>query len=523
MLPPFSTEPYVNFNEPGPRAKMEEALKLVESRLGRTYPLIIAGEHVETGKTFDSINPGNTDQVVGTFYKCSAELAKKAVESANEAFETWRFVPAEERARYLLKAAQVCRDRIYELSAWMVYEEGKNWIEAYADVCEGIDFLEFYAREAIRYALPQELTPWPGEENDYFYIPLGAGVAIPPWNFPFAIMAGITVAPIVAGNTVCLKPATPAPAIAYQLVEIFRELNLPPGVLNFIPGSGSEIGDLLVDHPRTRFINFTGSVEVGTRIFRRASVVHPGQKWLKRTVLEMGGKDFMAADETADVDSFVEGVAVAAFGYQGQKCSAGSRAIVHKDIYDEVVEKLGERVPEIVTHDITEWIDGPAVNNHGPVITEDSYDKILSYIEIGKKESRLLCGGKPAKVIGREGYYIEPTVFVDVPWDARVAQEEIFGPVTAVVKAEDMDDIVRIANSTMFGLTGAFYSERRENLERARRELHVGNLYLNRKCTGALVDIQPFGGFNMSGTDSKAGGRDYLLLFLQGKSVSEKI
>ncbi|MCK4593186.1 L-glutamate gamma-semialdehyde dehydrogenase, partial [bacterium] len=487
MLPPFSTEPYVNFNEPGPRAKMAEALKLVESRLGRTYPLIIAGEHVETDKTFDSINPGDTDQVIGTFNKCTAELAKKAVESANEAFETWRFVPAETRARYLLKAARICRDRIYELSAWMVYEEGKNWIEAYADMCEGIDFLEFYAREAVRYDRPQGLTPWPGEENDYFYIPLGAGVAIPPWNFPFAIMAGITAAPIVAGNTVCLKPATPAPAIAYQLVEIFEQLNLPPGVLNFIPGSGSEIGDILVDHPRTRFINFTGSVEVGTRIFRRASAVHPPQIWLKRTVLEMGGKDFMAADETADVDCFVEDVTVAAFGYQGQKCSAGSRVIVHSGIYDEVVEKLSERVPEIVTHDVTEWIDGPAVNNHGPVITKESYDKILSYIEIGKKEGRLLCGGKPAKVIGREGYYIEPTIFVDVPPDARVAQEEIFGPVTVVVKAKDFDDIVRIANSTMFGLTGAFYSKSRENLERARRELHVGNLYLNRKCTGALV------------------------------------
>ncbi len=523
MLPPFKNEPYVNFSEPGPRKKMEEALKLVESKLGRTYPLVIAGEHVETGKTFDSINPGNTNQVVGTFHKCTAELAKKAIESADAAFESWRFVPAEHRARYLLNAAQICRERIYELSAWMVYEEGKNWIEAYADTCEGIDFLEFYAREAVRYAKPQELTPWPGEENDYSYIPLGAGVAIPPWNFPFAIMAGITVAPIVTGNTVCLKPATPAPAIAWQLVEIFEQLNLPPGVLNFIPGSGGEIGDLIVDHPQTRFINFTGSMEVGTRIFERAAKVHPGQKWLKRTVLEMGGKDFMAADETADVDAFVEGVTVAAFGYQGQKCSAGSRAIVHQKIYDEVVKKLAERVPQIVTHDPTEWIDGPAVNNHGPVITKDSYDKILSYIEIGRKESRLLCGGKPAQVIGREGYYIEPTVFVDVPWNGRVAQEEIFGPVTAVVKAKDFDDIVRIANSTPFGLTGALYSNKRENLERGRRELHAGNLYLNRKCTGALVDVQPFGGFNMSGTDSKAGGRDYLLLFLQGKSVSEKI
>ncbi|MBD3400799.1 MAG: L-glutamate gamma-semialdehyde dehydrogenase [Candidatus Coatesbacteria bacterium] len=523
MLPPFKNEPYVNFNEAGPRRKMEQALELVKSKLGRTYPVIIDGEHIETGKTFDSVNPGNTEQVVGTFHKCTAELAEKALESANRAFETWRFVGAEERSRYLLNAARICRERIYELSAWMVVEEGKNWIEAYADVAEGIDFLEFYAREARRLAGTRPQTPFDNFENDYHYIPLGAGVSIPPWNFPFAIMAGITVAPIVCGNTVCLKPATPAPAIAWQLVEIFEQLHLPKGVLNFIPGSGSEIGDLLVDHPRTRFINFTGSMEVGMRIYERAAKVHhdKGQKWLKRTVLEMGGKDFVAADETAEVDKVVEAVTVSAFGFQGQKCSAGSRVILHRDIYDEVVAKLEKRVPQIVTHDVAEWIDGPAVNNHGPVINRDSYDKILAYIEIGKQEGRLLCGGGSAEVEGREGFYIQPTVFVDVPPDARVAQEEIFGPVTAVVKAEDFDQIIEIANSTIYGLTGALFSMDRRRLERGRRELHVGNLYLNRKCTGALVDVEPFGGFNMSGTDSKAGGRDYLLLFMQGKSISE--
>jgi 1-pyrroline-5-carboxylate dehydrogenase len=525
MLPPFKTESYVNFNDPVIRKKMEDALALVESKLGREYPLVINGEHIFTDEKFTSINPGDTSQVIGTFSKCSAELANKAIAAANEAFQTWRFVPAEARARYLLRAAQRCRERVYELTAWMVLEEGKNWLESYGDVAEGIDFLDFYAREAIRLAQPQELTPYPGEENDYHYISLGAGVALPPWNFPFAIMAGITVAPIVTGNTVCLKPATPAPAIAWQLVEIFEELDLPKGVLNFIPGAGSEIGDLIVDHPKTRFINFTGSMEVGTRIYERASKVHAdkGQIWLKRTVLEMGGKDFMAADETANPDTLAEDIVIAAFGFQGQKCSAGSRVILHKDIYDEVVEKVQKRVKEIETHDTRTWNDGSPVNNHGPVINKSSYDKILSYIEIGKKESRLLNGGAPAKVAGKEGYYIQPTVFADVPWDARIAQEEIFGPVTAIIKAEDEDDIFRVANSTMFGLTGAFYSQKRASLERARRELHVGNLYLNRKCTGALVDVQPFGGFNMSGTDSKAGGRDYLQLFLQGKSVSEKL
>lgn len=523
MLPTYRPEPYVNFNEPEQRRKMEEALELVKSKLGRTYPIIIDGERIETGRTFDSINPGNTDQLIGTFHMCTAELADKAIKSAAEAFESWRFVSAEERSRYLLNAAHICRERIYELSAWMVFEEGKNWLEAYADVAEGIDFLEFYAREARRYSGSHELTPYPGHENDFHYIPLGVGVAIPPWNFPFAIMCGITVAPIVCGNTICLKPATPSPAIAWQLVEIFEQLHLPKGVLNFIPGSGGEIGDLIVDHPQTRFINFTGSMEVGCRIFERAAKVNPGQKWLKRTVLEMGGKDFVAADETAEIDRLVEEITISAFGFQGQKCSAGSRVILHQDIYDEVVAKLQKRVERIVTHDPTEWIDGPPVNNHGPVINKSSYESILNYIEIGKGEGRLLNGGKPAKVSGREGYYIEPTVFVDVDHQARIAQEEIFGPVTAVTKAKNFDEIIEFANSTLFGLTGALFSMDRRRLERGRRELHAGNLYLNRKCTGALVDVEPFGGFNMSGTDSKAGGRDYLMLFLQGKTVCEKL
>lgn len=518
MLREYTNVPYPDFSQEEPRRKMEEALAYVQTQLGKEYDLVIGDEHIKTEDKITSIDPGNTDQVVGIFSKADAELTNKAVEVAAETFKTWKNVRPEVRARYLLKTAAVMHRRIYELSAWEVFEEGKNWLEAYADVAEAIDFLEFYAREMIRLGQPQPLTIIPSEENDLQYIPLGVVAVIPPWNFPGAIMAGMTTAALVAGNTVVLKPASGAPTIARVFFDILtKEGGLPPGVVNFCPGSGSAMGDTLVAHPKTRAIAFTGSKEVGLHIHELAAKTQPGQIWIKRTILEMGGKDAIVVDNNTDLDEVATGIVAAAYGFQGQKCSACSRAILHQDVYDELLEKIVAKTKELkVGHSK----DNP---NMGPVIDKAAYEKILDYIEIGKGEGRLMHGGGKATVEGYEGYYIQPTIIADVDPQARIAQEEIFGPVLAVIKANDYDHALEIANDTEFGLTGAVYSRNREHLEQARRDFHVGNLYFNRKCTGALVGGQPFGGFNMSGTDSKAGGRDYLLLFTQGKVISERL
>jgi 1-pyrroline-5-carboxylate dehydrogenase len=518
MLMPYQVEPYEDFTIPANREKMEAALKKVESELGREYPLFIGGKEVKTKEKIISINPSNQDQVVGVVGKATREHAEKAMQAALQAFETWKKVPWTVRARYALKIAHKMRERKMELAAWMVYEEGKSWIEAIADTAEAIDFHEFYGREAIRMAGvggTHAVTPYPGEQNELYYIPLGVGISIPPWNFPLAIMSGITIAPIVCGNPMILKPASTAPVIAAKYLEIMRECDIPAGVVNYLPGPGSEVGDYLVSHPKTRFIVFTGSMEVGLHINETAAKMVPGQIWIKRTVLEMGGKDFVAVDESADVEAAALAIVQSAFGFQGQKCSAGSRAIVHKKVYDAVLERAVELTKKLKIGNPVEY----GIHNGG-VIDQNAYEKILGYIEIGKKEGRLMTGGKAPK--GAKGYQIENTIIADVKPNARIAQEEIFGPVVAFIKAQSYEQIVQIANGTKYGLTGAFISGSRDNLEKARWELHCGNLYLNRKCTGALVDVQPFGGFNMSGTDSKAGGRDYLMLFCQAKSVTER-
>jgi 1-pyrroline-5-carboxylate dehydrogenase len=496
---------------------MLEALKLVESQLGRTYPLRIGGKKIDTPDKIESINPAKFDQVVGYVGKANADQANQAIAAADEAFKTWSRVPPDVRARYLLRAAEVLRRRVHEFSAWMVYEESKSWIEAYADTCEAIDFLDFYGREMMRLGGPQPVSPYPGEENELRYIPLGVGAIIPPWNFPLAIMAGMATAAIVTGNTVVLKPASTAPVIAAKFVEVLEELMLPPGVLNFVPGSGRDIGDSIVDHPRTRFIAFTGSREVGERIFERAAKVPKGQIWLKRTILEMGGKDcIVVTDKCGDLNAAADGVVAATFGFQGQKCSACSRLIVDEKVHDALVEKVVERAAKLTVGNPTT----PENFYLGAVIDHAAHEKINEYIEVGKKEGKMVLG--TARVPGG-GYYVPPTVFINIKPKDRLAQEEIFGPVLAVIKGRGLDELLDIANGTDYGLTGAIYSNDRAELERARHEFHVGNLYLNRKCTGALVDVQPFGGFNMSGTDSKAGGRDYLLLFMQGKSITERL
>ena len=516
MLMPYRPEPYVDFTETEPREKMIAALRDVRGRLGRTYPLRIGGKRIETDKKINSIMPASTETVVGYVSKAGQDHAEQAIRTAAETFKTWSRVEPDTRARVLFKAAAIMRRRVYELTAWECFEESKSWIEGYADVCEAIDFLDFYAREMVRLGGPQAVTPFPGEDNELRYVPLGVGVVIPPWNFPLAICCGMTSAAIVAGNTVVLKPASTAPVVAAVMAEIFEQAGLPPGVLNFCPGSGAEIGDFLVEHPQTRFVAFTGSMEVGLGIYEKCGKVSKEQIWLKRSILEMGGKDCIVVDETADLEAAAEGIVTAAFGFQGQKCSACSRAILHQDIYDEVLKRVAEKAKMLTVGDTT----GEENLSMGAVIDEASYKKINDYIGIGKKEGRPLLVDTP---VPQGGYFVPPTIFADIDRNARLAQEEIFGPVLAVIRARDFDDGLDIANGTIYGLTGALYSSDRMRLERARHEFHVGNLYFNRKCTGALVDVQPFGGFNMSGTDSKAGGRDYLLLFMQGKSITERL
>lgn len=513
----FTNEPFTDFTIETNKQAMQTALATVKKELGQEYPLYIGSKKVFTQDQITSINPGNVDEVVGYVSKATQPLAEQAMQEALKAFETWKKVSPVERAEYLFKAANVMRRRKHEFSALLVYEAGKNWAEADADTAEAIDFMEFYAREVIRLSetnIHQPLTKIEGENNQITYIPLGVGIIISPFNFPLAIMAGTTVAAIVSGNTVILKPADSTPVIAAKFVQLMEEVGLPSGVLNFIPGNGIEIGEYLVEHPKTRFISFTGSREVGCRIYERASKVQPDQIWLKRVIAEMGGKDGVVVDETADLEAAAAAIVASAFGFQGQKCSAGSRAIIVASVYEEVVERVIQLTKQLQV--------GLPENNApiGPVIDQKSLDKILKYIEIGKKEGKLLAGGARAE---GNGFYIEPTVFVDVDPKARIMQEEIFGPVLALAKVADWKTAIEIYNDTDYGLTGAYFSQDEERIAYILEHMHCGNLYINKKCTGALVGAHPFGGFNMSGTDSKAGGYDYLLLFTQAKLTSRKI
>ncbi|MBO7742575.1 L-glutamate gamma-semialdehyde dehydrogenase [Paenibacillus sp. MWE-103] len=515
-IKPYANEPFTDFGKPENVEAMKEAIAKVKSELGRNYPLKVGGQKIETEAKITSVNPGNVDEVIGFVSKADREVAERAMQAALATFETWKKVPARERAEYLFKAARLMRERKHEFSALMLLESGKNYVEADVDTAEAIDFMEFYAREMIRLSTIDETMPLakiPGEDNRLTYIPLGVGVVIPPWNFPLAICVGMTTAAIVSGNTVLLKPASTTPVIAHKFVEMMEEVGLPAGVINYIPGSGAEVGDFLTTHPKTRFVSFTGSKEVGLRINKLAADTAPGQIWIKRVVAEMGGKDGIVVDETADLDAAAAAIAASAFGFQGQKCSAGSRAIIVESVYDEVAERVVKLTEQL-------QIGLPELNfASGPVIDNVSYARILDYIEIGKSEGTLLTGG--AKAPGN-GYYIQPTVFGDVSPKARIMQEEIFGPVLALAKAKDWREAIDMYNDTEFGLTGSYFSADEDRIAEALETVHCGNLYVNRKCTGALVGVHPFGGFNMSGTDSKAGGYDYLLLFTQAKLTSRK-
>jgi 1-pyrroline-5-carboxylate dehydrogenase len=516
QIKPFKNESLTDFSKPANRKAMETALANVKAYLGKEYPLVIGGEEIRTDDKLKSINPSRPSEVVGLFSKANPDLAKKAVETAARKFEEWKWVAPKKRADYLFKAAKLMRRRKHEFSAVMIYEVGKTWPEADADTAEAIDFLEFYAREMLRYSAKQPITKIPGEKNELWYIPLGAGLAVPPWNFALAILTGMVSAAVVAGNTVVLKPSSDSPLTGWMFFNLMREVGVPAGVINFVTGSGAAVGDVLVAHPKIRFVSFTGSKEVGIHINELAAKVQPGQKWLKRVVAEMGGKDTIVIDDQTDLDAAVHAAMVSAFGFQGQKCSAASRAIVVEKVYETFLNLLKVKVDKLKIGPS----DDPA-NYMGPVVNKSSEEKILSYIQKGIQEGgRLMCGGSKAE---GDGFFIKPAVIADVDPMGTISQEEIFGPVLAVIKVKDFDQALEVANNTEFGLTGGVWTKNRKKIEKAKKVFHVGNFYVNRKITGALVGVHPFGGFNMSGTDSKAGGRDYLLLFMQAKALSEKI
>ncbi|MCM3176445.1 L-glutamate gamma-semialdehyde dehydrogenase [Cytobacillus horneckiae] len=513
MVNQYKHEPFTDFSIVENKDAYLKGLETVKGYLGQDYDLLIGGERISTEEKIVSVNPANKEEIVGRVSKATRDHAEQAMQAAVEAFKTWRKVKPETRADVLFKAAAIIRRRKHEFSALMTKEAGKPWNEADADTAEAIDFLEYYARQILEIKDGVKVNSRPNEYNRYDYIPLGVGVIISPWNFPFAIMAGTTVAAIVAGNTVLLKPASTTPIVAAKFVEVLEEAGLPKGVLNFLPGSGAEVGDYLVDHKDTRFISFTGSRDVGLRINERASKLNEGQIWIKRVIAEMGGKDTIVVDEEADLELAAQSIVASAFGFSGQKCSACSRAVIVEEVYDQVLNRVVE-----ITKD--KKAGNPEDTSHftGPVIDQAAFNKIMSYIEIGKEEGKLMAGGEGDD---SKGYFIQPTIFADLTPEARIMKEEIFGPVVGFMKAKDFDEAIEIANHTEYGLTGAVITNNRENIQKAREDFHVGNLYFNRGCTGAIVGYQPFGGFNMSGTDSKAGGPDYIMLHMQAKTTSE--
>ena len=512
---PYTTEPLKDFSNKENQQAYQEALSQVQAQLGKHYPLIIGGERITTDEKITSRNPARKEQIVGTVSKADKDLAEKAMKTADSTFKTWSKVKPEVRADILFKAAAITRRRRDEMSAMMTLEAGKPWVEADADTAEAIDFMEYYARQMLELKDGKPVQSRPGEYNKFGYIPLGVGVVISPWNFPFAIMAGTTVAAVVTGNTVVLKPASTTPIIAYKFMEILEEAGLPAGVVNYLPGPGGEVGDYLVDHPRTRFISFTGSRDVGLRINQRASVLNDNQIWIKRVIAEMGGKDTIVVDKEADLELAAMSIVKSAFGFSGQKCSACSRAVIVEDVYDQVLDRVIELTKELSVGDPTSHETFMSA-----VIDEGAFKKITDYFEVAKEEGRIVAGGEADDSVG---YFIQPTVVADVAPTARLMQEEIFGPIVAVAKAKDFDEALAIANNTEYGLTGAVISTNRAHIEQAREEFFVGNLYINRGCTGAIVGYQPFGGYNMSGTCSKAGGPDFLTLHMQSKSVSETL
>ena len=511
-LPRFENEPFADFTKAEIRDAFIKAVQDVRAQLGREYPLVIGGQDVRTTDTLPSVNPANPSEVIGTICQASTTEIDLAIAAAKKAAPGWKALSPEDRAGYLLKAAAIARAEIHTLSAWQTLEVGKQFDQAQADVAEAIDFLEYYAREMIRYGKPQRMGRAPGEMSHLIYQPKGVAAVIAPWNFPLAISCGMSAAAIVTGNPVLYKPAGPSSVIGFTLAEIFRKAGLPAGVFNYVPGRGSVMGDYLVEHPDISLIAFTGSMEVGHRIINKASVVHPGQKQIKRVIAELGGKNAIIIDDDADLDEAIKEVLHSAFAFQGQKCSACSRVIVVEPIYAKFIERLVEGAKSLAigsAEDPTYFM--------GPVVDDKALANVKKYIEIAKGEGKLLY----ESAVPDTGYYAPLTIVDGITPAHRIAQEEVFGPVLAVMKAANFDQAIEWANSTRYSLTGAVFSRSPRHLEKAREEFNVGNLYLNRGSTGALVERHPFGGFNMSGVGSKAGGPDYLLQFMDPRVVCE--
>jgi RHH-type proline utilization regulon transcriptional repressor/proline dehydrogenase/delta 1-pyrroline-5-carboxylate dehydrogenase len=511
---PLTIEPLTDFSRPEARQAMKDALASVQRQLGHTYPLILNNQPVATSATIDSVNPSHKTQIVGQCAKATPEHAQQAIAAAVAAFPAWRDTDVTRRSQYLFDAANVMRRRRFELAAWQVYECAKQWREADADVAEAIDFCDFYGHEMLRLANPRTRNV-PGEDNSYFYEPRGVVVVIAPWNFPLAILCGMTTAALVTGNTVVMKPAEQSSVVGAKLMEVFLEVGLPPGVVSYLPGVGEEIGPVLVGHRDTSLIVFTGSQTVGLLINRAATEMQPGQTHIRRVIAELGGKNALIIDDDADMDEAVGAVVDSAFGYQGQKCSACSRVIVPASKHDAFLKRVVEATRSLAI--------GPADDPGfavGPVIDEEAQSRLLNVIERGKKEAQTAYAGDVGKLVS-EGYYVAPHIFAEVSPSSFLAQQEFFGPVLAVLKSNNLDEALRIANDVPYALTGGLFSRSPANIARVRREFRVGNLYINRKITGALVDRQPFGGFKMSGIGSKAGGPDYLLQFVVPRTITE--
>lgn len=513
-LSAFANEPlFAGCDDPQVKEAFPRAIAHIRGQLGRDYPLHINGKDVVTDEVIESINPADPNEIIGRIYQAGTKEIEEALTAAHNAFQTWRDASPAERAEYLVKAAKIARERIYEYSAWQVLEEAKQWAQAYNDLAEGIDFLEYYAREMLRLGQTRDMGSYAGEIHQYFYQAKGVAAVISPWNFPFAIACGMCAAAIVAGNCVVFKPSNQSPVVGHHLVELFREVGLPDGVFNYTPGRGSIMGDYLVDSPKVSIIAFTGSMEVGLRIIERAGRTPDNQPSVKKIICEMGGKNAIILDDDIDMERAVTAVLYSAFGYQGQKCSACSRLIVHEAIYDAFVPKLVEAARKLKI--------GPPEdpeNYMGPVIDRAAQQKILEYVELAEKEGKILYSSE----VPDKGFYVPMTIVEDITPEDRLAQEEVFGPILAIMRARDFDEALDWANSTRFALTGGVFSRNREHLEKARRQFRVGNLYFNRSCVGAMVQIQPFGGFKMSGVGTKAGGPDYLPHFMDPRALTEQ-
>ena len=512
---PFRNQPHADFSREENREAYAAALRTVRGRLGRRYPLRIGGRDIQTTRTLDSVNPAAPGEVIGTVAYGGRAEAEAAVAAARAALPAWRDAAPAERAAVLFRAAEIMRGETMELSALMTLEAGKPWREAGGDVDEAVDFLEYYGREMLRLGAPRRMGHVPGEHNLYFYQPRGVALVIAPWNFPLAILAGMTSAALVAGNPVIVKPAGPTPVVAAHLVRILEAAGAPAGTVNFLPSPGGEVGDFLVRHPGVDLIAFTGSMDVGLRIISQAAQ-HPAEDGVKKVIAEMGGKNAIIVDTDADLDVAVAETVVSAFHYAGQKCSAASRVIVLEAAYDDFVRRLTE-----ATRSLRVGPPEDPATRVPPVITAEARDKIEGYVRKGAEEATLAAAAEPPEGGGSGGFYVAPRVFTDVSPDAVIAQEEIFGPVVAVMKAADLDEALAIANGVRYALTGGLISRSPATIARVRREFRVGNLYINRGITGALVERQAFGGFKMSGVGSKAGGPDYLLQFLEPRVITE--